>query len=343
MNTGDFCLEKNRRSLEVKKFWQLWLTSLLAVLLLAACGGNAGEETPKKEDPPVAVEDTGEEDDAEESLYPLTFKDAQDNEITVEEAPKTIISMIPSNTEILYELGLSEEIIAVTDNDDFPPGVEEKESIGGLQFNVEKIISLNPEMVLAHEMNLSAGPEAFDQIRDAGIPVVIIPNAESFTETYETIELIGKITNKVEEATTIIETMKAKVEEVKAKTATVEVKDVFIETTDVPEIYTPGAATFPQEMLDLINAKNIVTEPNWLVISPEEIISKNPDVIIVMYNFVPDIVESIKKRDGFDNVTAVKENAVVQVDMNLLSRTGPRLADGLEALAKAIYPEAFHE
>lgn len=331
----------------MKKIWQLWLTSILAVFLLTACGGTATEDKPVVEETPQTdvieeVEDDNKDDDA--SIYPLTINDAVGNEFIIETAPATIVSMIPSNTEILYALGLADEVVAVTDNDDFPTGVEEKESIGGFEFNVEKIISLNPEMVFAHEMILGSGDEGLNQILDAGIPVFVIANAATFDETYETIEVIGQVTNKVDEATQVIEEMKEKVAEVVAKTATAEVeRTVFVETTDAPEIYTPGNGTFVQEMLDMIGAKNIVEENDWILIDPEAIVNQNPDVIVVMYSFVPDIVESIKNRDGFADITAVKEDAVVQVDENLTSRTGPRLAEGLEEFAKAIYPEVFSE
>lgn len=321
----------------LKNIWKLWLTSALAVFLLAACGGTAVEDKPETEKAPQ--EEASKE---VEELYPLTIKDADDKEVTVEAAPATIVSLMPSNTEILFELGLAEEVIAVTENDDYPAEVEDKDSVGDFELNIEKIISLNPEMVFAHEMLLGSNAEGFEQIRDAGIPVIVVDNAENFEETYATIEMIGQVTDKVDEANKIIEGMKAQVEEVIEKTSKAEKeRTVFVETSDAP-IYTPGSGTFVQEMLDMIGAKNMVAEEGWIMIDPEEIVNENPDVIVVMYN-APDIVQSVKNRAGFDTVTAVTDNMVIQVDENSTSRTGPRLADGLEEFAKAIYPEAFSE
>ena len=335
--TEDFYLEKMEGN-NLKNIWKLWLTSALAVFLLAACGGTAVDDKPETEKAPQ--EEASQE---VEELYPLTIKDADDKEVTVEAAPTTIVSLMPSNTEILFELGLAEEVIAVTENDDYPAEVEDKESVGGFELNIEKIISLNPEMVFAHEMLLGSSGEGLEQIRDAGVPVIVVDNAEDFEETYATIEMIGQVTDKVDEANKIIEGMKAQVEEVVEKTAKAEKeRTVFIETSDAPDIYTPGSGTFVQEMLDMIGAKNMVAEEGWIMIDPEEIVNENPDVIVVMYN-APDIVQSVKNRAGFDTVTAVTDNMVIQVDENLTSRTGPRLADGLEEFAKAIYPEAFSE
>lgn len=321
----------------MKKIWQLWMTSALAVLLLVGCGQE--EVKPEKNDnaqTEVAVDET---------TFPITMTDAVGEEITLEEAPKTIVSMLPSNTEILFALGLNDEIVGVNDYDNYPEEALEKEKIGGQEFNVEKILSMNPDVVFAHESMLGMGEAGLQQIRDAGVKVFVVKNAADFNETYTTIEQIGRATGKLEEAKKIVEDMKAKVEEVKEKVAKVETKKtVFVETSDVPDIYTPGKGTFMQEILDMVNAENIAADQEgWFKIEPEEIVKRNPDVIIVMYSYVEGIVDSVKARDGFDSITAVKNNEVVQVDENLTSRTGPRLAEGLEEVAKAIYPEAFSE
>lgn len=324
----------------MKNSWRLWLTSVFAVFLLAACGGATTEEKPKVDESQQVEKENGDKAESEEALYPLKIKDAIGEEVTIESAPKTVISLMPSNTEILFALELDEEVIAVTENDDFPAAVEEKETVGDFTINIEKVISLNPEMVFAHEMLMSTHEEGFKQIRDAGVQVIVIPNAESFEETYETIEMIGQVTDKVAKANEIIDNMKTQIDEVLEKTAKAEeVRTVLVETSDAPEIYAPGSGTFIQEILDLINAENMVTAEGWPVISSEEIVNENPDVIIVMH----DSPEGVKDRAGFDDVTAVTENRIIRVDDNLTSRTGPRLADGLEEFAKAIYPEVFSE
>ncbi|WP_342536876.1 helical backbone metal receptor [Sporosarcina sp. FSL K6-3508] len=328
----------------MKKFWQLLLTAMLAVLVLAACGNDSEkEETPVDSDEPAETEQE-EQAGGNSSSYPYTINDAVGEDITFEKAPETVISLIPSNTEILFGIDAGDKVIAVTENDDFPEEVKDLDKVGDYNVNVEKVISLKPDVVFAHDMMLGSGEEGLNQIRDAGIQVVVIPTAETFEETYETIKIFGEIMDKNEEANKIVEDMKAKVEDIKAKAADItDKKTVLVENSDAPEIYAPGKNTFPQQFLDMINAENIITEEGWVMISPETIVDESPDVILVSYSYVPDVVENIKKRDGFDTVTAVKEDQVIQVDENITSRTGPRLADGLEAYAKAIYPEVFGE
>jgi iron complex transport system substrate-binding protein len=328
----------------MKKMWQFWLTAVLAVFLLSACGAdNAKKEDTSKTDG-AKTEETAKEEVVEVE-FPLAITDAVGNEITIEKAPETIVSMQPSNTEILFALGLDDEIIGVNDWDNYPAEALEKEKIGGMEFNVEKIVAMNPDIVFAHESALGMGGDGIQQLRDAGIPVFVVKNAANFDETYATIETIGKATGKAEEAEKIVADMKVKVEEVLAKTAKVEnKKTVFVETSPAPEIYTPGKNTFMQEILDMVGAENIAADQeDWVMMSTEEIVKRNPDVIVVMYDFIPTAVEDVYTRDGFNSITAVKEKAVVQVDENLTSRTGPRLAQGLEEIAKAIYPEVFGE
>lgn len=325
----------------MRNMWKLWLASVLALSLLAACGSTATKDQSDSNKTPT--EGVGEQ--ATETSYPLTLTDAVGNEITFEAAPNKIVSMTASNTEILFGLGLNEEIVGVGDFDDYPAEANEKEKIGGQQFNVEKIVAMNPDIVFAHEIGLSTGEEGLQQIRDAGIPVFVVKNATNFEETYTSIETLGQATDKMEEAQKIVESMKAKVEDVLAKAETVEKeKTVFVETSPAPDIYTPGKGTFMQEMLDMIGAKNIsADQEGWFVMDAEEIVNRNPEVIIVMYDYIDTAVEDVYKRPGFDAVTAIQDKAVIQVQENITSRTGPRLAEGLEEVAKAIYPEVFGE
>ncbi|WP_342513278.1 ABC transporter substrate-binding protein [Sporosarcina sp. FSL K6-1522] len=326
----------------MKKIWQLGLMSILAVFLLAACGTTSTDEKPQADATPK--EDVTPKE-VEQAAFPLTLTDAVGNDITIEKAPETIVSMTPSNTEILFALGLNSEIVGVNDYDNYPAEALEKEKIGGQEFDVEKIVSMNPEMVFAHESGLGVGEAGLQQIRDAGIPVFVVKNATDFDETYTTIETMGQATGKKEEADKIVADMKAKVEEVLQKTAAVEnPKTVFVETSPAPDIYTPGKNTFMDQMLGMIGAENIsADQENWFVMASEEIVKRNPDVIVVMYDYIETAVEDVYARDGFDSITAIKDKNVVQVQEDITSRTGPRLAEGLEAIAKAVYPEVFSE
>lgn len=315
---------------------KIWLVIGMTLLILVGC--NEQETLPTEKE-------SGQEVGNSETAFPLTLTDVVGQEITLEEAPQSIISMIPSNTEILFALGLDEEIVGVNEYESYPEKALEKEKIGGMEFNIEKIISLNPDIVFAHESIVGMAEAGLQQLRDSGVKVYVVQDAKDFDLTYTTIEQIGRATGKFEEAQAIIEDMKAKVDEIQEKVAKVETKKtVFVETSDVPEIYTPGNGTFMQEILTMINAENIMADKEgWFQVNPEEIVSRNPDVMLITYDYVEGIIEKVKQRDGFDTVTAIQNDEVVQVDEDATSRPGPRLVEGLEEVAKAVYPEAFGE
>ncbi|MGG0656579.1 ABC transporter substrate-binding protein [Rummeliibacillus pycnus] len=320
----------------MKKIWQLGFLLTMAFVLLVGCNQSETQKssTEKSEKTTQTTDKT--------TTYPMTVKDALGNEVEFKEEPKKIVSLIPSNTEILFALGLDDKIVGVSDNDDYPKAATKKEKVGGMEFNVEKVLSLKPDVVFAHESNAKSIESGLQQLKDAGITVFVVKNATNFEETYDTIKQLGQITNKPQKADQIVADMKAKVKEVQDKVANVKQRTAFVETSDVPDIYTAGKDTFMQEIFNLANIKNVADDQSgWFKIDPEQIIKRNPDTIIVMEDYVPNIVEKVKKRPGFDSVTAVKNNAVVLVDQNLTARTGPRLADGLEEIAKAVYPEAF--
>lgn len=320
----------------MKKIWKIGLSAFLAIGLLAAC--NTKEATNEK---PSSSEQQG-TTKVDQVTFPMTIKDATGKDITLEAPPEKIVSLIPSNTEILFGLGLNNEIVGVTDNDDYPPEVTKKEKVGGMDYNIEKIIALTPDIVFAHASGMGYSKGAIEQLEAAGVKVFVVADAKNFNETYTTIEQLGRATGKLEEAKKIVANMKAKVKEVETKLDGVEAKKVFVESSDEPEIYTAGKGTFMNEMLEMIHAENVAADSNsWYKIDAEQIIAKNPDVIVVAYNYVPNILTKIPQRAGFETISAVKNKAIVQVDENITSRQGPRLADGLEELAKAVYPEAF--
>ncbi|RNF40057.1 ABC transporter substrate-binding protein [Planococcus salinus] len=326
----------------MKKFWQFGLSTGLAAILLAGCGEEAApvEEQQQTESPAEQPAET------EEAEFPVTLTDAVGEEVVIEEEPEAIVSMVPSNTEIAYELGLGEKMVGLSDFDNYPPETEDVEKIGGQEFNVEQIISLQPDLVLAHESGLGVGEAGYQQLRDAGLTVYVVREAGNFDEVYDTMTVIGQATGTVEEAEAIVSEMQQEVADIEERAAEVEEpKTVFIEVSGDPEIFTAGSGTFMDEMLTIINAENAAAEiEGWASVDPEAIVEWNPDVILTTYGFyVPEAVDQVMARSGFGEVTAVQQEAVHNVNSDLIDRTGPRLTEGLREVAKAVYPEVFSE
>ncbi|MBS4192552.1 ABC transporter substrate-binding protein [Bacillus sp. FJAT-49705] len=323
----------------MKKLYSLLFALLLAVGVLAGCGEST--------DKPKENAENGEKQTVqqEESAFPVTIKDALDNEVVIESKPEKIVSLIPSNTEIAFALGLGEEVVGVSDYDNYPEEVANKEKIGGMEFNVEKIISLKPNLVLAHASSAHNSAEGLKQLRDAGIAVLVVNDAKNIDQVYESINMIGTASGEKEKAEELVAGMKEKFEAIKEKAKEIKDEDrkkVFVEVSPAPEIYAAGANTFINELLEMIHADNVITEEGWPKMDPEAVIERNPDVIITTHGYyVEDPVGNVLSRDGWQGINAVKNKQVVDVNSDAVTRTGPRLVEGVEELAKAIYPETF--
>lgn len=317
----------------MKKLYSLLLIVLLAIGALAGCAEKTNQPAGGSATPAKST-----------ASFPVTITDALGNKVVIKQKPQRIVSLMPSNTQIAYALGLGKEIVGVSDYDTYPKDTLKKVKIGGEQINTEKIIGLQPDLVLAHASAASLQKDALQQLRDAGIPVVIIQNAQNFDQVYGTIDMIGKATGETAKANELIKSMKEQIAAIKAKAAKIKnKKKVYIEVAPAPDIYTTGKNTFMDEMLTTINAENIASDQQgWVQVDQESVIQKNPDVIITTYGYyVKNAVQQVMSRKGWENINAVKNKQVVDVNSDLVDIPGPRLVEGVEDLAKAIYPDDF--
>ncbi len=321
---------------KVQKLLFAFIVLLLTAGMLAGCGSNNAADE-KKGGEQGTEQQTG-------GAFPLTVTDATGAEITIEKEPQRIVSLVPNTTEIVFAIGLGEKVVGRSEWDNYPEEVLEIESIGDMNFNVEKVISLNPDLVLGIASQAASTPEGLQQLKDAGLTVVLVEEAASLEQVYDNIALLGKITGAQDKAEEVIHDMKSRIAKVKEKTAQIEEKKSVIFEID-PEPYVAGKNTFMDEMLSIINAENLITEEGWFKIDQESYIERNPDVILTTYGsfFEDDPVKMVTSRPGWQDVTAVKENQVYDVHNDLVTRPGPRLVEGVEEVAKLVYPEVFSE
>lgn len=327
----------------MRKFLLMLFTTLL-LALFTACGGDDGAQTAED----VEVEEIEETEDVEkgETVYPLTVTDASGEEITFESAPERIVSISPSETEILFALGLGDEVVGVTDFDDYPEEVFEKEKIGGLiDPNEEAILELEPDLVIT---GLSISDDIVENLRGLGLEVYKT-DANSLDDVLSNIDLLGEITNSQSEAEALISEMEETIEKVKSTVASLdeeEKKKVYIEYNPG---WTVGDGEFMNELIELSGGINIAAdESGWIEINEEKIIQDDPDVIIYAANLVDEesgkkLDELIKDRSGWDKITAIEEDHFVPMDESIMSRVGPRVTLALEQIAEGIYPELFEQ
>ncbi|MDM5210065.1 ABC transporter substrate-binding protein [Peribacillus sp. NJ4] len=319
----------------MKKIFGLILVMLLTAGMMVGCSEATNEGKEKQET-----------NHAKQEVFPITIKDATGEKVTIEQKPKKIVSLIPSNTEVVFALGLGKKVVGVSDYDNYPEETKEIEKVGGMEMNTEMIVSLKPDLVLAHASSAHNSNEGLQQLKDAGIDVLVVNDAQSFDQVYDSIDMIGQATGEHEKAKGIVTDMKTKLKDIQEKAKSVKEADrktVFVEVSPSPEIYTPGKNTFMNEMLQIISAENAAAElDGWAKIDEESMIAANPDVIITTYGYyTKDAVSQVKGRKGWQDVNAVKDDQVFDVHSDLVTRSGPRLIEGVEELAKSVYPNLF--
>lgn len=177
--------------------------------------------------------------------------------------------------------------------------------------NTELIVSMKPDLVLAHASSAHNSNEGLQQLKDAGIDVLVVNDAQSFDQVYESIEMIGQATGEHDKANEIVADMKTQLKDIQEKAKSVKKEDrktVLVEVSPSPEIFTPGKNTFMNEMLHIISADNAAAElDGWAKIDEESMIAANPDVIITTYGYYKkDAVSEVTARKGWQDVMLLR-------------------------------------
>ena len=273
--------------------------------------------------------------------------DREGTEVNIPTKIEKIISTAPSNTEVLMALGLGDKLVAIDKYSTDIEGINtELPQIDFLNPDAETIIGLEPDIVIASGHNKTGSVEdPFKAISEEGIPVVYIPSSDSIDGIYKDIEFIADVVNERSKGKEIVDDMKAQVEEIKAIGDTItDKKSVYFEISPAPYLSSFGKSTFLNEMIEIIGAKNIFeNEEGWVSPTAEAIIDANPDVILTNVNYVENPTKEIMSRDGWDNITAVKEKAVYSIDANSSSRPTQNIIKALKEMAKAVYPDEFKD
>ena len=313
-------------------------------LILSACApSQAGAPT---EAPTEASNQPAPEAAAtnEPSPEPIMLTDSLGHIITLEAAAQRIISLAPSNTEILYGIGAGSQLVGRDEFSDYPPEVTEVQSIGSGfgELSPEPIVALEPDLVLAAGIT----PEEHVQtLLDIGLLVFVLADPTDFEGIYANILQVGVLTGHQAEANALVDEMKTRVEAVVAAVEGAEPPTVFYEVdgTDPTAPWTTGTGTFQQLMFDLARGENISADiQGWAQLSLEEIVDRDPAVIIFgTAPFVPTSVETLSARAGWGEISAVAAGQVYGVNTDWTDLPGPRLVDGLEAIARILHPDRF--
>ena len=272
----------------------------------------------------------------------MTVVDDHGTSVTIAQQPTHLVSLAPSATEIIYAVGRGDALVAGDQYDDYPPQAKAKAVIKGLKPSLEAVVAYSPDLVLATSSN---DQQLVDQLRATKVPVLMLdPN--DFSGVYKDIALVGKALNSQVAAQQVIAGMQEKVQQVEDKTAHVVSRPrVFdeIDATDPTKPFTAGPGSFIDAMITEAGGTNVAhdAKTEYPQFSLESLLAANPQIIILQDSAYGVSAASVAQRTGWSTLAAVQEHHIYGIDDSLVSRAGPRLADGLVALAKIIHPELF--
>ena len=322
-------------------FRKILVLALLFALFITGCG-PARSATPTEVPAPVSTEIPATE--APSSSAEIQLTDGLGRSVVLKEAAQRIISLAPSNTEILFAIGAGSQMVGRDSLSDYPAESANVTDIGSAYeaLNTEMIISLKPDLIIAAEINT---PEQVKELEDLGLTVYYLNNPHTLEELYDNLQIVAQLTGREAETTALIDSLKARVAAVDEKIAPLSSRiSIFyeIDGTDPAKPYTAGKDTFITLLIERAGGYNIAADiEGYPQLSLEQVVAADPAFILLgdaAYGVTP---ESIATRPGWENLSAVKNGQVFPFDDNLLSRPGPRLVDGLEALAKLLRPELF--
>jgi iron complex transport system substrate-binding protein len=279
---------------------------------------------------------------------PATFVDDAGREVTINKIPQKIVSHVPSITETLFALGLGERVVGVSDYCDYPEAAKSKRSVGNY-FNpsIENIVALDPDLVLT-----DGHSESIKQLDELEPPITyIVIDPKDIDGIFKDIELLGKITGVENEAGRLIEDMEADISRVvrRVKGAPPVRVIYIIDATDLNNPWTAGPGSFIDSLITMAGGENIAAQAQgaWVQFAIEEIVSSDPEVIIVDTSHGSAIVSleelkvQLRGHPAWREITAVKKDKICPIDGDLLNRSGPRIVQGLEEMARIIHPELF--
>ncbi|NLK96722.1 MAG: ABC transporter substrate-binding protein [Epulopiscium sp.] len=254
------------------------------------------------------------------------------------EEQKKIVSVAPSITELIYALGKEDVLVGRTDYCDYPEEAKQVPSIGSLiDPSVEKIVELDADIVIA---TANFKEETHKKLEDLGIEVVTLYDSADLEGAYESIAALGEILNAEEKANNLITEMQSKIAEIEEKVKDAKKPKVYY-AADFGKNgdFTATGDTFIGQMLEIAGGDNIAKDATGWQYSLEKIIENDPEIIFISKYF--GLKEQFVETAGYKELSAVKNDKVIEIDDNLISRQGPRLAEGIETLAKAMHPDLF--
>ncbi|MEW6282894.1 MAG: cobalamin-binding protein [Candidatus Eremiobacterota bacterium] len=245
------------------------------------------------------------------------------------EPARRIVSLVPSFTEILFSLGAGDRVVAVTENDTFPPEAARLPRVGDLQPDYERILALRPDLVVG-DPGLQ-GPQ-LERLRHLGVPVLSL-ESQSLEGLRQALGELGRATGTTERATALQQAMEAQIRSHQAHRRPAPPR-VFVEIWDKP-LMTCGAGTYVHELVTLAGGQNLYADlSGHPAVSSEDLVRRQPDLIVLTIG----TPEEAARRPGWSSLRAVQKGRIHRIDPDLLVRPTPRFPQALDLLSGWFFP-----
>ena len=312
--------------------------SLLAALVVVLACQAAAPPTPTPTTAPLPT--AAPSPTVAPTSAPLTIVDDEGTPTVLAAVPHTIVSLTPATTELLFALGVGGELRGRTDQDNYPAEATALPVVATFEgVHIEDVVGIAPDLVIAGGDNFTHSDD-IARLRDLGIPVIVVYAAD-VNGVLADIRLIGKAVGEEQAADGVAAAIQARINEVSAAVASLDRPRTFYEIGYEPDIYGPAANSFVADMVNLAGGDPITTtDPTVYSIPLERLVTLDPQVIVLgdaAYGTCPSAVAG---RAGWAGMTAVRDGQIRPVDDTIVTRPGPRLGEGLAALALTIHPDA---
>ena len=273
-------------------------------------------------------------------------RDRAGEPIQLPETIEKIVSMAPSTTRVLTDLGLADKLLAVdTYSAAYQPELAALPQFDMMTPDTEQLAALQPDVIFITGMSLAGGDNPYQALIDLGIAVVQIPSSSSIDDIQKDVLFIGECVGAREGAQALVDEMQAAIDGIAAIGASVtQKKRVAVEVAALPYLCYAGGNTYLDEMLRLIGAENAYgdSEP-WASVTEEAAVAANPDVILTCISYLDDPVGEIMAREGWGEVSAIKNGQVYRLDDESSNQPNHRIVIALREMAEAVYPEVYDE
>jgi iron complex transport system substrate-binding protein len=277
---------------------------------------------------------------AERPAFPLVVTDDAGREVRIAQPPARIVSIAPSNTEVLYALGLEDRVVGVDSYSNYPPAATEKPQVGDyIAPDLERIVAAEPDLVLATAVHLE---RVVPQLETLGLPTAVLEPL-NLDEVLASIELVGEMSGESARARDLVCSLQSRVDAVETAVAGAAPTRVFFELS--PDLFTAGPGSYIDDLGNRAGGANVAAAAGemWPQLSAEAVVSADPEVIVLMDHEAGITPEIVAARPGWQGMSAVEDGRIVPILSDLVARPGPRVVDGLEAIAVALHPDRFPE